>query len=533
VWIASTISNLGGLIQSVGASWMMTSISSSADMVALVQASVALPVMLLSLLAGAMADSFDRRRVMLGAQFFMLVVSAALAACAWTGLITPWGLLAFTFLIGCGAAFNAPTWQASVGDMVPRSHLPGAIALNSMGFNIARSVGPAIGGAIVAAVGAAAAFGVNALSYLPLIFVLARWRPPINPQTLPRESLAVAMAAGVRYVGMSPSVRVVLARSAVFGFGASAAMALMPLIAKHLVAGGPLTYGLLLGSFGLGAVAGALSSARLRQRLSTESIVRTASFAFAAGLAAAAISTWVVPTIAALFVAGACWVLALSTFNVSVQLSTPRWVVARALSLYQMAAFGGLAAGSWLWGVLADTQSVSLALGVAAAALIVSAALGLWLPLRQTEELNLDPLRTWSAPATAVPVENRTGPVVVTIEYRIPESDAMKFLHAMSERRRIRRRDGARNWMLLRDLADPEVWIERYNVPTWVDYIRHNNRLTREDAEIPARIRALHRGPGAPVVRRMIERQTTARPIASDSAAYDLAEPMTDPNRSA
>jgi MFS family permease len=533
VWIASTVSNFGGLIQSVGASWMMTSIASSADMVALVQASVALPVMLLSLLAGAMADSFDRRKVMLGAQFFMLAVSVALATCAWTGLITPWLLLAFTFSIGCGAAFNAPTWQASVGDMVPRSQLAGAIALNSMGFNIARSVGPAIGGAIVAALGAAAAFGVNALSYLPLIIVLARWRPATKPQTLPRESLTVAMAAGVRYVWMSPAVRVVLARGAVFGLGASAAMALMPLIAKLLIAGGPLTYGLLLGSFGLGAVTGAFGSARIRQRLSTEGIVRISSLAFGSGLAVAAFSTSIVMTLLALFVAGACWVLALSTFNVSVQLSTPRWVVARALSLYQMATFGGMAGGSWLWGVLADTHSVSTSLGVAAVALFTSAALGWWLPLRQSEELNLDPLRAWTAPATSVPVENRTGPVVVTIEYRIHEADAMKFLHAMSERRRIRRRDGARNWMLLRDLADPEIWIERYNVPTWVDYIRHNNRLTQEDAQIPARIRALHQGPGAPIVRRMIERQTTARPIANDSEAFDLAEPMTDPNRSA
>lgn len=480
VWIASTVSNFGGLIQSVGASWMMTSIASSADMVALVQASVALPIVLLSLLAGAMADSFDRRKVMLGAQCFMLLVSVTLAVCAWTGLITPWLLLTFTFLIGCGAAFNAPTWQASVGDMVPRSHLAGAVALNSMGFNIARSVGPAVGGVIVAAFGAAAAFGFNAVSYLPLIFVLSRWQPAIKPQTLPREPLTVAMAAGVRYVWMSPSIRVVLVRGAVFGLGASAAMALMPLIAKHLIAGGPLTYGLLLGSFGLGAVTGALSSARVRVRFSTEAIVRISSLAFAAGLAGAALSSWILLSIAALFVAGACWVLALSTFNVSVQLSTPRWVVARALSLYQMATFGGLAGGSWLWGVLADTHSVSVSLCIAAGALVLSAVLGLWLPLRQTEELNLDPLRNWSAPETAVPVENRTGPVVVTIEYRIHESDAMKFLSAMSERRRIRRRDGARQWMLLRDLSDPEIWIERYNVPTWVDYIRHNTDSRRK-----------------------------------------------------
>jgi MFS family permease len=531
VWIASTVSNLGGLIQSVGAAWLMTTIASSADMVALVQASVSLPVVLFSLLAGALADSFDRRKVMLGAQAFMLTVSILLAVCAWTGLITPWLLLTFTFLIGCGAAFNAPAWQASVGDMVPRAHLASAVALNSMGFNIARSVGPAIGGAIVAAAGAATAFTANAFTYIALIYVLHRWKPPKNPSVLPPESLEVAMAAGVRYVWMSPSLRSVLSRAALFGLGASSAMALMPLIAKHQVAGGPLTYGLLLGSFGLGAVAGAFSSTRLRARLSTEALVRGACVAFAIAVALTGFSRALVPAMAALFVTGAAWVLTLSTFNVSVQLSTPRWVVARALSLYQMFAFGGMAAGSWLWGVLADSYSLRLSLCYAAVALLACALYGLWRPLRQTEELNLDPLRAWQAPQTAVPVEPRTGPVVVMIEYRIDPTDVLEFLSAMAERRRIRRRDGARNWMLLRDLHDPEVWIERYNVPTWMDYIRHNNRLTQEDADIPARLRALHKGPNDPIVRRLIERQTSSLPVAADSTAHDIAEPRTDPHR--
>ena len=240
VWFASTLSNLGGLIQSVGAAWMMTSIAESADMVALVQTSITLPIVLLSLIAGAMADNLDRRKVLLGAQIFMLIVSIGLSVCAWTGVITPWLLLTFTFLIGCGAAFNGPAWQASVGDMVPRAHLAGAVTLNSMGFNIARSVGPAIGGAIVAAAGTAAAFAVNVFSYIGLIVVLARWRPPVHPQLLPRETLGIAVAAGIRYVAMSPNIRKVLARSIVFGVGASSIMALMPLIAKHLVAGGPL-----------------------------------------------------------------------------------------------------------------------------------------------------------------------------------------------------------------------------------------------------------------------------------------------------
>ncbi|MEO6032216.1 MAG: MFS transporter [Burkholderiaceae bacterium] len=501
-------------------------------MVALVQASIALPVMLFSLAAGAMADGFDRRKIMLGAQLFMLVVSVALSVFAWSGLITPWLLLLFTFLIGCGAAFNAPAWQASVGDMVPRSELPGAVALNSMGFNIARSVGPAIGGAIVAAAGAAAAFAVNAFSYIALIVVLARWRPPPNPQLLPRETLGVAIAAGIRYVALSPAIRTVLIRSAIFGVGASAVMALMPVVAKELIAGGPLSYGLLLGAFGVGAIAGAMGSAYLREVLSSEGLVGCACIAFAVAAALAAMSTQLLLTMAALALGGAAWVLALSTFNVTVQLFTPRWVVARALSLYQMAAFGGMTVGSWLWGVVAESGGVRTALFAAAGVMLVCAALGRWLALAKLAELNLDPLRRWQEPATVVPVEPRTGPVVITIDYVIREEDILEFLQAMAERRRIRRRDGARNWRLLRDLADPQIWVERYETSTWLDYVRHNSRLTHDDATIPEHLRALHRGPDAPRVRRMIERQTSSLPLAPASGPPHLTEPLTDLTRS-
>jgi len=523
VWVASTLSNLGGLIQSVGAAWLMISIAGSPDMVALVQASLTLPVVLLSLVAGAMADSFDRRKVMLGAQVFMFVVSMGLMLCAWSGWITPWLLLMFTFAIGCGAAFNAPAWQASVGDLVPRAELPGAVALNSMGFNIARSLGPAVGGAIVAAAGAAAAFAVNAVSYIALIAVLARWRRPVQTQLLPRESLGQAVAAGIRYVAMSPAIRTVLLRSAVFGLSAGAVMALMPVVAKLLLGGGPLTYGLLLGAFGLGAVAGALANARLRQAMSTEALVRASSILYGVAAAVVAFSSNLLATMAGLFAAGAGWLLALSTFNVAVQMSAPRWVVARALSLYQMATFSGLAAGSWLWGEVAAGVSVSAALFMAAGVMLAGAALGRWLPLAQTEELNLELLRTWKEPSTVVPVDARTGPVVVTIEYRIREDDIADFHDAMTERRRIRRRDGARNWRLLRDLADPQLWIERYETATWLDYVRHNGRITHHDAVIPQRLRALHRGPEAPRVRRMIERQSSPPPTELPR------EPVIDP----
>jgi MFS family permease len=526
IWIASLLSNFGSLIQSVGASWMMLSIAPSPDMVALVQASVSLPIMLLSLVAGAMADNMDRRRVMVFAQIVMLSVSLTLSICTWLGLVGPWTLLLFTFAIGCGAAFFAPAWQASVGDMVPRVEVPGAVALNSMGFNIARSVGPAIGGAIVAAAGAAAAFGVNAASYIALLVVLARWKRPPRTSALPNETLGIAMAAGLRYVAMSPHIRTVLLRAAVFGLGASSILALLPVVAKHLVSGGPLTYGLLLGAFGVGAVTGALGAARLRDLLSTEAIVRWAGCIMALAAALVAVSTFMVATMAALLLAGAGWVLSLSTFNVSVQLSAPRWVVARALALYQMAAFGGLAAGSWLWGELAADLTIEASLLISAGVVLIGVVIGRWAPLSQAGALNLDPLRSqmWNAPSTSVPVDERTGPVVITVEYLIDESDVEEFLGAMNERRRMRRRDGARNWRLLRDLSDPRLWIERYETPTWLDYIRLNNRATQDDAAVPTRLRELHRGTEGPRVRRRIERQTTspAIPHADDDATTDL-----------
>lgn len=528
VWITSLATNFGGLIQSVGAAWMMSSIA-SAQMVALVQASITLPIMLLSLAAGALADTVDRRKIMLAAQTFMLLVSVTLAVMTWMGLITPWGLLSFTFLIGCGVAFNGPAWQASVGDMVPRHDLAGAVTLNSMGFNMARSVGPAIGGMIVAAAGAAAAFAVNAFSYSGLLIVLFRWKPDRPKQTLPREGLLAAMGGGVRYAFLSPHVTAVLLRAVVFGVGASAVQALMPLVARE-GGGGPLIFGLLLGAFGVGAVGGALFIGRLRAKYETETVVRVATLAFAVAAAVVGFSPWLALSLPALMIAGAGWVLVLSTFNVTVQMSVPRWVVARALALYQMAAFGGMAGGSWLWGALAQTQGLDMALGLSSGVLLLCVVIGLRVPLPSTANLNMDLLRRWTEPATLLPIESRSGPIVVTIAYRIREEDIDAFLAVMDERRRIRRRDGARQWRLMRDLAEPQVWVEKYQTPTWLDYIRHNQRITQADAGISERLRALHQGPESPVVHRMIER-TTAPLAANLHEDRHYGEPLTDPTR--
>ncbi|WP_199556012.1 MFS transporter [Sandaracinobacteroides hominis] len=528
VWLASMASNFGGVIQSVGAAWMMTSLTSSPETVALVQASTAMPIMLFSLLAGAVADNRDRRRVMMASQAAMLAVSAGLAAAALAGILTPALLLTFTFLLGCGLAFNGPAWQASVGEMVPRGSLPGAVALNAMGFNIARSLGPALGGAIVAALGAAAAFILNAVSYVPLIWVLSCWRPKLPERLLPPEPLLDAMAAGVRYVALSPGIRIVLARALLFGFSAAAVPALMPLVARHIVAGGPLTYGLLLGAFGVGAVVSAILIRRIRSRLPTEQIVRIASALLATGAAITAISRMMPVTMAALTLCGAGWVLALATFNVTVQMSAPRWVVARALALYQMFAFGGMAVGAWVFGRLAEGKSVETALLWAAGAQVLTLAMGLWRPLPTIENLNLDPLARWKAPDTAVDVQPRSGPIVISVEYRIHEEDFPAFLDAMAERRRIRRRDGARRWTLLRDLHEADLWIERFELPTWLDYVRHNERRTQADVENYERLRALHRGSYPLVVHRMIERETSSLPDAAQPPR-EIGAQLNDP----
>ncbi|WP_082609934.1 MFS transporter [Bosea sp. Root381] len=512
VWIASLASNFGGLVQMVGAAWLMTSLSDSPDMVALVQASTTLPVMMFSLAAGALADNYDRRRILLTAQGFMLCVSIMLAIFAWYGLLSPWLLLGFTFLIGCGNALNNPAWQSSVGDMVPRRDVPAAVTLNSVAFNIARSVGPAIGGAIVAAAGAVAAFVVNAFSYIGLLVVLARWEPPRVERLLPRETLLIAMGAGIRYVAMSPNIRSVTLRAFAFGFGGIVALALLPLIARDLIKGGPLVFGVLLGAFGAGAVVGAFLSARLRRTLTTEALVRATFAAYATSAAVIGISTMMWLTMLALAVAGACWVLALSTFNATVQLSAPRWVVGRALSLYQMATFGGMAAGSWAWGYATLHLGPAQALLLSALALLAGGAIGLRYVLPPLTALNLDPLSRWREPKVAVDIEPRSGPVIVTIEWLIREEDVVEFLKAMAERKRIRRRDGARHWTLLRDLTDPELWVERYDSPTWVEYVRQAQRVTQADAEISDRVRALHKGPNPPVVHRMIERETATLP---------------------
>ncbi|HEY9037879.1 MAG TPA: MFS transporter [Roseovarius sp.] len=510
LWIAALASNFGGLVQAVGAAWMMTSLTESQSMVALVQSSVTLPIMIFSLLAGVFADNFDRRKVMLIAQSFMLMVSIMLAIMAYEGLLSPWLLLGFTFLIGCGTALHNPSWQASMGDIVSRDELSAAVSLNSMGFNLMRSIGPAAGGAIVAIAGAAAAFTVNAFSYVGIIAALWFWRPSTPHRRLPRERMGSAFSAGLRYVAMSPNLMKVIFRGFMFGLSAIAILALLPLIVRELLQGGAFVYGVLLGCFGMGAVFGALLNARLRARFQNERITQAAFLAFALSSIALGISRHYVFSGAALLLAGGSWVIALSLFNVTVQLSTPRWVVGRALALYQTGVFGGMAGGSWAWGAIAENFGADRAMFVAAALLIFGALAGLSVPLPDSTDLDLNPLNAFTEPALRLDLKQRSGPIMIMVDYEIAQEDVTEFLAVMNTRRRIRIRDGAQQWALLRDLENPDVWTETYHVPTWVEYVRHHERRTQADAESYERVVKLHRGKERPKVHRMIERQASS-----------------------
>ena len=489
----------------------MTQLTDSATLIALVQASNTLPIMLLAIGSGALADIFDRKTLLLTAQLIMAVTSALLAVVAWQGWLTPWLLLTFTFLIGAGQALYNPPWQASMGDLVPREDLPAAVTLNSVGFNMMRSVGPAAGGIIVAAFGAAAAFAVNALSYVPLLAALSRWKPGIAPRNAPPEAFGPAVAAGLRYVALSPNLMRVILRGALFGFSAVAVLALLPLVAKSHAEGGSMLFGALLGCFGMGAIVGAVLNPRIRARYDNENIVRLAfaGFALAAIVLGQTRLVWLQGL--AMLPAGASWVLALSLFNVTVQLSTPRWVVARALALYQTATFGGMAAGSWAWGGVAGAHGLPVALTMAGVLLALGAVVGIWLKAPEFGAVDLDPVNRFQEPALRLDLRGRSGPIMVMVDYRIRGEDVPEFLRLMRLRRNIRRRDGARNWALLRDLEHPENWSESYHIATWDEYVRHNLRRTKSDAEVTVALRELHSGEGDPAVHRMIERHSVSQ----------------------
>ena len=505
IWSAGLLSNLGLLIGGVGASWAMTQMTPSADKVALVQTAVLLPVMLIAMAAGAIADMHDRRVVGMVALAISLSGATALTVLSWLNLMTPNSLLALCFVIGTGMALFSPAWQSSVSEQVPAETLPAAVALNGISFNIARSFGPAIGGIVVATAGSVAAFAANAVFYLPLLVVLFLWDRVSEPSRLPRERLNRAMISGVRYISNSPAIRIVLTRTVVTGMIGGSVSALMPLVARDLLHGNAQTYGTMLGAFGVGAVIGALNLTRIRKRMSGEAAVRACAALMACAAVTVALSNHPVLTAAALVVYGAVWMLAVTLFNIGVQLSAPRWVAGRSVAAFQASISGGIAIGSWGWGRLTDAAGVETALLVSAALMFASPLLGRWLKMPPVDA-RTEAAELLADPEVRLPLTGRSGPLVVEIEYRVDQENARAFHNVMQEVQLSRQRNGAYGWSIARDIADPELWTERYHCPTWLDFLRQRNRSTQSERALHQRARDFHLGPGPVRVRRMLER---------------------------
>ena len=506
VWTASLMSNLGLLIMGVGAAWSMTQMTSSASMVALVQTALMMPVAFISTPAGAIADMFDRRVVGLVALSIALLGAVSLTGLAWLGVMTPNLLLALCFTVGSGMALFGPAWQASVSEQVPADALPSAVALNGISYNIARSFGPAVGGVIVASAGAIAAFATNAIFYLPLIAVLFLWRRVNEPSRLPPERLARAVISGVRYILNSPSIRVLLARTLVTGIVGGSVSALLPIATRDLLRGGAQTYGVMLGAFGLGAVTGALNVSALRSRFGAETAVRLCVIVMGVGVAIVAMSRSPILTGAVLLFAGAGWTASVTVFNVGIQLAAPRWVAGRALAAYQAAISGGIALGSWIWGSVASLVGVRGALLGSGAALVLSSLLGLWMRMPLVRGPNEQSRDLLEDPEVRLSLTSRSGPIVVEIEYRVSPKRARLFYAVMQHVQLSRKRNGAYGWSIARDLADPELWTERYHCPTWHDYLRQRNRSTDSERALHQRANEFHIGPEPIRVRRMLER---------------------------
>ena len=506
MWLASVFSNLGLFVLGVGAAWDMTQMSGSASMVALVQTAMMLPVALFSLVSGAIADMFDRRKVALAALLISICGSGVLALMAHSGHMSPASMLVLCFIVGSGTALLWPAWGASVGEQVPPADLPAAVALNGISYNVARSFGPAVGGVIVGAAGGVAAFATTALFYIPLLVVLYLWQRRSEPSRLPPESLGRAVISGVRYVANAPSIRVVIGRTLIASLAGGSVSALLPLVSRDLLHGGAQMFGLLLGAFGIGSIFGALNFSKLRGRIGGEAAVRLCTLGMGLGVIVVAESRLPVLTGAGLVLFGTAWTGCMMHFNVAVQMSAPRWVAARSLASYQAAVAAGVALGGWGWGVLANDQGVDRALLASAAALLVSPVLSRWMrvpAMGAQQAMTGDEL---SDPDVRIPLTARSGPIVVEIEYRVEASQARLFYAVMQRVRSSRARTGAYGWSIARDIEDPDLWIERYHCPTWHDYLRQRNRPTTTERELYARAMEFHVGPEPVRIHRMLER---------------------------
>ncbi|WP_422015863.1 MFS transporter [Roseateles sp.] len=499
LWAATVLGNVGSFMRDVASSWMVTELSASPAAVALIQTAATLPIFLLAIPAGVLSDILDRRRFLIAIQLLLAAVSGGLLLLARTNTLTVESLVALTFVGGIGAALMGPTWQSIVPELVPRHDLKNAVALNSLGINIARALGPAAGGLLLASFGAAAAYGADVLSYGFVIAALLWWQRPPAVDTGLSEQFFGAFRAGLRYARASRELHVVLLRAAVFFLFASSVWALLPLVSRRMLGGTAGFYGVMLGAVGAGAILGALLLPRLRARLSADGLVLLSSVLSAVVMAALSAAPPQVLAVALMLVLGLGWIIALTTLNGVAQAVLPNWVRGRGLAIYLMVFNGAMAGGSLAWGLVAQQVGIPVTLLVGAAGLVVISLLFHRVKL-PTGEADLQAANHWPEPLLTEPVAHDRGPVVVQIEYRIRKHDLPGFLNAMRHVEQERRRDGAYAWGVAEHTGEPERVIEWFLVESWAEHLRQHQRVSRADADLQAEALRFHIGPDRPAV---------------------------------
>jgi predicted MFS family arabinose efflux permease len=485
IWTATLVSNVGGWMYSAASGWLMTTLNPDPLIVSLVQAASTLPLFLFALPAGALADIFDKRKYLLVVETLTTVVSAVYAVIVGLGMATPGNLLLFTFLIGATGALTVPAWQSVVPQLVPKDELPAAIAANSAGVNVSRAIGPALGGAIIAASGIVAPFWINAISNLGIVGSLAWWRASRTTRSLlPAERFGSAMITGLRYARNNPHLRATLVRAAGFFPFVSAYWALLPLVTRQQIASGPALYGILLGVIGIAAVGGTFLLPWLKPKLGPDRLMAFGALGQALAMVLYGFAREPLVALAASAVAGATWIAALATLSVSAQVALPDWVRGRGLALYTMVFFGCLSLGSAAWGEVAAFVGLPTAHYLAAAGAVLAIPLTWRWKLQTAAGMDLTPSMHWPAPITATAIEQDRGPVLVSVEYRIRPEDRDAFLEAIAKLEHGRRRDGAFAWGIFEDAATPGRMVETFLVESWMEHLRQHERVTNADKQM-------------------------------------------------
>ncbi|HKA81253.1 MAG TPA: MFS transporter [Xanthobacteraceae bacterium] len=508
LWTATVVANIGSWMYSAAAGWLMTSLNPDPLVVSMVQVATTLPVFLFALPAGALADIVDRRKFLIVAEIAITVVSAIFAAIVALDLATPGNLLLFTFLIGVGAALTAPAWQSIVPQLVPKQDLAPAVAANSVGVNVSRAIGPALGGVIVARFGIAAPFWLNAVSNLGIIAALLWWHPPQKgTQHLPVERFGSAIRTGFRHARNNPHLRATLIRGAAFFLFASAYWALLPLVARDQIAGGPGLYGFLLGAIGAGAVVGAFALPWLKAKLGPDWLVAAGTIGTAVAMLLFGLARDAATGLAASVIAGVSWIAVLASLNVSAQVALPEWVRGRGLAMFVTTFFGALSLGSAIWGQVAGMAGLPAAHVLAAAGALVAIPLTWRWKLQTGAGVDLAPSMHWPAPVVSHEVEQDRGPVLVTVEYRIDPKDREPFLAVLAKLAHERRRDGAYAWGVFEDAAVEGRMVETFLVESWLEHLRQHERVTNADRVLQDAVHRFHTD-GIPKVTHLIASET-------------------------